>query len=338
MVDKVCDPLLKKGRECWHAQSYPMHYNAIRNWLQVRVQNFFMSRIVSTACRVLQNATVARSLNVTSKRKWYKRNLRGLLCYVLVCILRNNSTPFFFVHTFSRLDFNVLYLPNSLFSPVPNRILLFYVIACICLLVYYSRAIAEAVSRRSLTADAGVRFLVDPCNDLWWARWFWHRFFSWVHWCSLVRFIPLLFHILWCFIWTQRESLTDAVSYRHSLTPSQQWETLSCIYTEHRPRRRGDQGRLSKRSKVSFLLNDEWSRLNLNHGWRRKREKSFHCLYSLLHYLYIHFQLIFSVVPRGLLPRETFNSQMHLNSYLLLFAWFYRVWCYSRVPFWPTSV
>jgi hypothetical protein len=37
---------------------------------------------------------------------------------------------------------------------------------------------AEAVSRRLLTAEARVRSRVPPCGNFWWTKWRWDRFFS----------------------------------------------------------------------------------------------------------------------------------------------------------------
>jgi hypothetical protein len=42
----------------------------------------------------------------------------------------------------------------------------------------FGRAMAQIVSRRSLTAEARVRARVNPCGPLWWTKWHWDRFFS----------------------------------------------------------------------------------------------------------------------------------------------------------------
>jgi hypothetical protein len=78
---------------------------------------------------------------------------------------------------------------------------------------------AQAISRRPLTAEAGIRARVSPCGVLWWAKWHWDRFFpsSSVFLCQYHSTVGLHTHVS---SGGQTIGPLVAAVQRHNMTPS----------------------------------------------------------------------------------------------------------------------
>jgi hypothetical protein len=80
---------------------------------------------------------------------------------------------------FSDLDFNnVLLLALSPSENINQNPITCFEKAYLAFLRYVGRAMAQAVSRRPVTAKARVRSRVKSMWGLWWTKWQWNRFFS----------------------------------------------------------------------------------------------------------------------------------------------------------------